>query len=344
MSVTVVRTIDAHAAGEPLRVVTEGLPEIPGDTMLERRRWARAHLDGLRRALMLEPRGHADMYGCLLTPPATADGDAGVLFMHNEGFSTMCGHGVIALVTIALEHGLIAPAEPPLVRLDTPAGRVTATAHVEGEAVERVTFENVPSFVERAELEVQVEGIGRLRCDVAFGGAFYAYADAAAAGVELSPENHAELVVAGTAISRAVTAVHRPAHPASGGGDPDGDLDLDLDFLYGTILVGPAAPGSDAHSRNACVFAAGQVDRSPTGTGVSGRAALHFARGELRLGQTIAIESLIGTRFDVRALRETTVGGRPAIVPEVGGRAWVTGRHEFRIDTDDPLCEGILLR
>lgn len=326
-------TIDAHAAGEPLRVITGGYPALAGDTLLAKRRCAREHHDHLRRALMLEPRGHADMYGCVLTEPVTSDGDVGVLFLHNEGYSTMCGHGIIALVKVGLEAGLFAPAAPPLVRIDTPAGRVTARAHMDGVRVRRVSFENVPSFLLARDLEVEVEGFGTVRCDVGYGGAFYAYVDAESVGLALEPARFARIVEAGMRIKRAVQAAAPPAHP---------DGDEDLGFLYGTIFHRPGVGG--VHSRSVCVFAEGEVDRSPTGTGISGRAAVLFARGELGLGETLVIESLIGTTFAVRVVRETTVGQLAAVVPEVTGSAYITGRHEFVLEPGDPLEGGVLLR
>ncbi len=330
-----ITTIDAHTAGEPLRVVTGGYPELPGATMLEKRQYARQHYDPLRRALTLEPRGHADMYGCILTPPVTSDGDVGVVFFHNEGYSTMCGHGIIGLVKVGIESGrLPAVGEAPVVRIDSPAGRITATAHLRRGRVERVSFHNVPSFLLERDLAVEVPGLGRVRCDLAFGGAFYAYVDAPSIGVAIRPENYRRLIDLGMRIKRAAASSYVIVHP---------DGDADLNFLYGTILVEPAA-GGGAHSRNVCIFADGEVDRSPTGTGVSGRAAILHARGELRAGETLAIESLIGTLFDVRVVREATVGRHPAIVPEVSGSAFITGRHEFFIDPEDPLREGILLR
>jgi trans-L-3-hydroxyproline dehydratase len=329
-----ITTIDAHTAGEPLRVITGGWPNIPGETMLAKRQYARAHLDRLRRALMLEPRGHADMYGCILTLPVTRDGDVGVLFMHNEGFSTMCGHGIIGLVKVGIECGLLeVKGRKPVVRIDTPAGRVTARAHLVGGRVERVSFRNVPSFLLARDLEVDVPGLGRIRGDIAFGGAFYAYVNAADVAVEVVPQNHATIVDVCMRIKRAVMDSYEIVHP---------DGDADLNFLYGTILVQPLV--GPVHSRNVCVFADGEVDRSPTGTGVSGRAAIHHARGELGIGETITIESLIGTRFDVRVVEATAVGACPAVIPEVTGAAYITGRHEFFIDPDDPLREGVLLR
>src|SRR5438309_5426925 len=192
---TRITTIDAHAAGEPLRVITGGIPPIPGDTILAKRRFALENLDHFRRALMFEPRGHADMYGCILTEPVTPDGDLGVVFMHNEGYSTMCGHGVIALVTVLLEAGMLEPRE--VVRLDTPAGRVTARADFDGRRARSVTFENVPSFAYKLDQSVHVAGIGDVRYDVSFGGAFYAYCKADDLGVRIVPEGFRELIEAG---------------------------------------------------------------------------------------------------------------------------------------------------
>src|SRR3989441_11926402 len=217
-------TIESPAAGEPLRVIVEGLEPIPGATILEKRRFARERLDGLRRALMFEPRGHADMYGAIPTAAVTPDGDLGVLFMHNEGWSTMCGHGVIALVTVALETGMLeAPGE---IRLDVPAGRVIARARREGSRVRSVAFENVPSYVVALDERVAVPGIGTVRYDLAFGGAYYAFVDAASVSLELTPERFRDLIAAGSAIKRAVTRAREVRHPR----EPD------LGFLYGTIF------------------------------------------------------------------------------------------------------------
>jgi len=329
-----VTTVDAHTGGEPFRVVTGGVPELVGATILERRRWAREHLDGLRRALMWEPRGHADMYGCFLTPPVTPGADLGVLFLHNEGYSTMCGHGVIALVTVALEVGLLAAAEPETrVTLDTPAGLVTAWARVAGGRVERVRFRNVPSFVAELGAEVTVPDLGPLRYDLAYGGAFYAYVAAADAGVACVPGDFRRLIARGTAIKRAVMAARPIAHPE----EPD------LGFLYGVIFVDPS-PSPGVHSRNVCVFADGEVDRSPTGTGLAGRLAIHHARGELGPGETITVESLVGSRFTGRVVEATRLGPYDAVIPEIEGTAHLTGRSELVIDPDDPFAEGFLLR
>jgi trans-L-3-hydroxyproline dehydratase len=275
------------------------------------------------------------MYGCIFTPPVTPDGDVGVLFMHNEGFSTMCGRGIIGMVKVGVETGMFAAqGSQTVIKIDTPAGRVTATAHMRNDQVERVSFLNVPSFLLARDLVVEVNGLGTVRYDIAFGGAFYAYVDVDSIGVDITPHNQSELIDVGMRIKRAVMASYAIVHPD---GDPD------LNFLYGTILV-KMLPDAEVHSRNVCIFAEGEVDRSPTGTGVSGRVAIHHAKGELAVGETITIESLIGTRFTGCVAETTSVNGVPAIIPEVSGTAHITGRHEFLIDPDDPLRDGFILR
>jgi trans-L-3-hydroxyproline dehydratase len=276
------------------------------------------------------------MYGAILTEPVTPDGDLGVLFTHNEGYSTMCGHGIIALTTVAFETGLMAATgATPTLRLDTPAGRVTARAEWEPHLrrVRAVTFENVPSYVVALDQTVEVPGLGAVRYDLAFGGAFYAYCEAEALGLRLTGEDFRALIEVGMRIKRAVMAARTIEHP----------FEADLGFLYGTILCGK--PHSDgAHSRNVCVFAEGEVDRSPTGTGVSGRVAIEHARGRLREGESFIVESILGTRFTGRVARATTFGPHAAVIPEVSGSAWITGQHEFLIAPDDPLREGFILR
>jgi trans-L-3-hydroxyproline dehydratase len=327
-------TVDAHTEGEPLRVIFGGFADLEGQTVLDLRRYAREHHDDLRRALMWEPRGHADMYGCLVVPPVTDEADIGVLFMHNEGFSTMCGHGIIGVTTVLLECGLIEAHEPQTrIGIDTPAGFVEATALVEHGRVSSVSFVNVPSFVAELDGRVKVPDVGTVRYDVAFGGAFYAYVDAADFGLKLVREEYRRIIEVGRAIKTAVETHSPPSHP-------DGP---ELGFLYGTIFVGPPH-AAGAHSRNVCVFADGEVDRCPTGTGVSGRLAIHRARGQVRMDEEIVVESLIGTRFGARIVRMTQVGSHDAVVPEVTGRAFVTGRNEIFLDPEDPLWEGFLLR
>ena len=329
-----ITTIDAHTAGEPFRVITGGYPDVPGDTILARRRYAVAHLDHLRTALMWEPRGHADMYGCIITPPVSAEADIGVLFMHNEGYSTMCGHGIIGIVKVALETGLLPATSPETtVKIDAPAGLVTAHAQVVDGAVRTVRFHNVPSFVLSLDDVVDVPGLGQVRYDLAFGGAFYAFVQANEVGLSCTPQDFRMLIEKGTAIKRAITASRPVPHP----------FEADLSFLYGTIFIGPPL-GEGAHSRNVCVFAEGEVDRCPTGTGVSARLAIHHARGEIGCGERIEVESIIGTRFAGRIVAPTRFGPYDAIIPEIEGTAFITGRHEFLIDPTDPLRDGFVLR
>ena len=328
-------TIDAHAGGEPLRIVLSGIPALRGSTILERRAEMLREHDQLRRVLMFEPRGHADMYGAILTPPVTPTADYGVLFMHNEGYSTMCGHGIIALTTVLLETGQV-PAEDgaATIRYDTPAGLVSARATVANGRVHEVAFENVPSFVYAAEIPIETP-YGAFAVAVVFGGAFYALVDASLAGLDVRPEHVRELIDFGMAVKHAVEAAREIVHP----------LEPDLRDIYGTIVTGQPEPGSvRADGRNVTIFADGEVDRSPCGTGTAGRVAWLHATGQLPLGQPYIHESIIGTRFTGRALRETRVADYPAIIPEISGRGFLTGFHTFIVEPDDPVGGGFLVR
>ena len=329
-----ITTIDAHAAGEPLRIIISGYPELPGQTFLARRRYAAEHFDYLRKILMWEPRGHADMYGCIITPPTSREANFGVLFLHNEGYSSMCGHGIIAVAKVAVETGLVPLTHPvTVVRIDSPAGLITAHAKINRGSVESVAFRNVPSFVLALDEIIDVPGLGEIRYDLAFGGAFYAYVQAEQVGLKCKPDEFRLLIEKGMAIKRAIMKSRTIPHP----------FEPDLSFLYGTIFIAPpTVPGVD--SRNVCIFAEGEVDRSPTGTGVSGRMAIHFARKEISLMQAMVIESIIGSRFTGRVIETTRFGDYEAVIPEVEGTAHITGRNEFLIDPEDPLRHGFILR
>lgn len=273
------------------------------------------------------------MYGAVLTDPVTPDGDIGVLFMHNQGYSTMCGHGIIALVTAGVEHGVFDIADASAVRIDTPAGRISARANRDNAgSVESVSFLNVPAFVLHSNVTIEYEGKA-FECTIAFGGAFYAYVDAEQSGLELVPEEAARMIRLGQEIKNRINRQLDIWHPAGA---------KDLNFLYGTIFV--RSPGASGRSRNACVFAEGELDRSPTGTGVSGRAAIHYARGELALGEKLEIDSFIGTRFSVCCVEETRVGSLPAVITEVTGSAHICGEQRFILDESDPLRDGFLVR
>jgi len=329
-----ITTIDAHTEGEPLRVITGGFPEIKGGTILERRHYVKTHHDNLRTALMWEPRGHADMYGCIITPAVSEDADFGVLFLHNEGYSTMCGHGIIGVTKVVLETGML-PVDAPetIVKIDTPAGLVTAHARIENSGVKSVRFHNVPSFVLAFDEVVDVPGIGTVRYDIAFGGAFYAFVQAADVGLACTSEHFRPLIEKGMAIKHAVMEKRPIVHP----------FEKDLNFLYGTIfLSNPIGKGAD--SRNVCIFAEGEVDRCPTGTGVSARMAIHYARGEIKINEPMVIESIIGSRFTGRVVETTQFGPHTAVIPEVEGTAHITGQHTFLVDPYDPLGDGFILR
>ena len=325
-----IRTIDAHTAGEPLRLIVDGFPSVEGVTMRAKREWLMANHDRLRTALMLEPRGHTDMYGALLTEPERATSDAGVLFMHNAGYSTMCGHGVIAVATIAIERGLITPRQADEIVLDTPAGQVRARLRLSpsGRRVTSVSFRNVPSFVLYPAVPVRLDA-RTLHVDVAFGGAFYAIVDSEAAGLGIRGDRLADLRRAGMAIKRAVEGAVRVEHPEQ----------PDLQGIYGTIFTGPPI-SADADLRNVTIFADAEVDRSPCGTGTCAVMAVLAAMGILTPEQTFTHESIIGTRFRGRIAAEGMVGDLPAIEPEIEGEAHIIGESTFLIDEGDPLAYG----
>jgi trans-L-3-hydroxyproline dehydratase len=349
--------LDYHAAGEPFRIVTGGLPEVPGGSILERRRWLRDRLDHVREALMWEPRGHADMYGGILVPPDHEGAVCGVLFLHNEGYSTMCGHGTIALGTALIETGAV-PVTGAATRfgIDAPCGLLRVEARVDpGEAdaarregssprVREVAFENVPSFAAALDATLEVPGFGEVTFDVGYGGAFYAILPAERLGLELRTERTPDLVRAARALVDAGRAALRGGGPLAERLGVRHPREEDLSFLYGAILTGPAED-PEHHDRNLCVFAEGEVDRSPTGSGVSARLAVAHARGEVAVGDERAIESILGrdSVFVGRIVRTERWDGRDAVVPEVRGSAHVVGRASFVLDEDDVIGRGFLL-
>ena len=352
-----VEVLDYHTAGEPFRIIVRGYPELAGTNILERRRSALQQHDHLRKMLMWEPRGHADMYGGILVPPDHDEAQVGVLFMHNEGYSTMCGHGTIALATALVESGAIAPtgtATP--IGIDAPCGLVRAVAHVhESELaaahasgrtprVHEVTFENVPSFAAALDVAIDVPGYGSLTVDVGYGGAFYALIDASQLGIEMRAENAAALAAAGRAITDAGRAALRSGGALAAALGVLHPEEADLSFLYGTIIAGQPEDAAH-HSRNLCLFAEGEVDRSPTGSGVSARLAVLHARGAVAIGEEIAIESILGREsvFHGQVVRTETWAGRNAVIPEVRGSAHMTGSARFVLDDNDPIGRGFLV-
>ncbi len=329
-----VTTTDYHTAGEPFRIVTAGVAVPRGRRVVDRRRWAIDHLDGVRALLCREPRGHADMYGCFVTPADDDAGDLGTVFFHNEGFSTACGHGTIALATWAIESGLVVPAdgaaEQPVV-IDVPSGRVTAIAALTEGRVGAVRFQNVPALVHDLDVEVAVAG-GSHRIDLSYGGAFYASVDAADIGRAVTPEHLPSLIAHARALRAAVDRDHALVLPDDSGARG----------LYGTVFYDRLG---DGHQRNVTVFADGQVDRSPCGSGTSARLAVLAERGELAVGDTLVHDSIVGSRFLGRLLHAARgADGTVRYDTEVEGRAHPTGHHTFIVDPHDELRDGFLLR
>ncbi|EPJ49987.1 MAG: proline racemase [Osedax symbiont Rs2] len=330
-----ITTLDCHTGGEPLRIITAGFPELLGDTVLQRRRYCLEHFDHLRTAVMFEPRGHADMYGVLVTPPERVNSHFGAIFIHNEGYSTMCGHAIIALSKFAVESGMVErTGNVTEVRIDAPCGLITAWAKSDAKGqVTETTFDCVPSFVAQQDAFVDVPGFGKIRFDLAYGGAFYAYVNAGDVGLSCEAKDYNELIRIGRLIKQSVNQHFEISHP----------YEQDLGFLYGTIFV-EELDDSELHSRNVCVFAEGEVDRSPTGSGVSGRAAIHYGRGDIAINQPINISSILDSRFVVEVQREQQYGPYQAIIPRVTGSAHISGKSEFIIDPSDPLKDGFILR
>ena len=311
-----VETVDYHTAGEPFRIVTGGAPALAGPTILAKRRYAHDHADDVRKLLVHEPRGHADMYGCFVTDPDDAAADLGVVFFHNAGYSTACGHGTIALVTWALDSGRIEAAEPETrVVVDVPSGRLETWARVENGRVTSVRFRNVPAFVHSP--------------GVSYGGAFYANVEE-----RVEPGELPRLIERGRRVKRELEAEREIIHP----------LEPELNGIYGVVFWQHESDGPPLVQRNVTVFADGEVDRSPCGSGTSARLALLHAEGRIGVGEELLHHSIVGSEFRARIVAETDVAGIPAVVTEVEGSAHLTGRHEFVLEPDDELGLGFLLR
>ncbi len=330
-----IRTVDYHTGGEPFRIVTGGIPELEGRSVLERRRWAQDHLDDVRRLLVNEPRGHADMYGAFVTPPNDDWADLGVVFFHNEGYSTACGHGTIALVTWAVETGRIArgPDDRAVtVTVDVPSGRLVCTARLDADGlVEAVRFRNVPSFLLARDVTVRV-GDRMLTLDVAFGGAFYGIVEAEPLGLRLEAEDLPSMIDLQRGLRPALERAVRVVHPDEAA----------LDGIYGVIFWERLGP---AEQRNVTVFADGEIDRSPCGSGTSARLAALHARGELAIGEAFRHRSIVDSVFDAWVVAEgPPVGSHASVITEVEGSAYRTGEAMFSLDPRDPLGTGFLLR
>ena len=328
-----IQSIDTHTGGEPLRIIISGYPELKGKTILEKRKNAKDDFDNFRKVLMWEPRGHADMYGAIIVEPDSVDSHFGVIFTHNDGYSTGCGHAVIALTKVFVETGLIPMTEPETeVRMDVPSGFIRSFAKVKNGKVDSVRFQNVPSFVQKLNAEINVTKLGKIKYDLAFGGAFYAVVDVAQVGLECSKKNYYGLIEAGMKIKSAIMEEVEMNHP----------IEPEMNYLYGTIFTGPPKDPRH-HSRNVCIFAEGEVDRCPTGTGVSARAAIHYARNEIIEEESLIIESILDSNFHVKVLKTTTLGNYESVIPEVSGNAFIIGKNTFWINPEDPLKDGFIL-
>lgn len=329
----IISTVEMHTGGEPVRIVTHGWPALGGGTILDKRRRAREQHDHLRRALMHEPRGHAEMYGALLVEPDHPQADLAVLFMHNEGYSTMCGHATIALGRWAVDTGRVEAREPEtIVRLQCPCGLVETRVEFQDGRAGAVRFASVPSFAFALDATVETSRWGRVTLDIGYGGAFYAILPAARLGLDLAASPLREVVDAGEQLASEAAAQIPLDHPD----------DRDLAFLYGTIFT-DGGDGGARPSVNACIFAGRQVDRSPTGSGVSARIALARARGEIGLNEKRRFASLTGAEFEGKAVADARCGGFAATIVEVGGRAYYMGEAHFAIEPDDPLKHGFVL-
>ncbi len=330
-----IEVADYHTAGEPFRIVVSGNPELQGHTALERRAYAADHVDDIRRLLVNEPRGHADMYGCFVTPPDDAGGDLGVVFFHKDGYSTACGHGTIALVTWAVESGrLVGDGDRQRVVVDTPSGRLETTAELVDGRVAAVSFVNVPSYVSGRQIPVQLpEGV--VGIDVSYGGAYYASVDVADVEMTIEPKNLTRFIALGREIKEILRENEAVIHP----------VDSRLSGLYGTIFyesLQHAEPG--LHQRNVTVFADGEVDRSPCGSGTSARLAILDSRAQLGRGETLIHESIIGTRFTGRVVGDGSVAGVHGVLTEVRGASYRIGQGVFTLDEHDPIGLGFQLR
>jgi len=327
-------TVEMHTSGETFRLVTQGLPKVPGSTIIERGIWLEKNADHYRRAVMLEPRGHKDLYGGFLTEPVNAEADFGVIFLNNSGYSPHCGHGVIGLATAAVELGWIERKSPETrVGIDVACGFIEAFVEWDGKRAGAVRFVNVPSFIFKRDVTVTTPTFGKVTGDVAFGGATYFYVDGRPHNIAIREKDLSAITQFGYEIKIAVNAQMSAIHPEN----------PEINDVYGVMVYGdPRHEGST--QANCCVYADRAIDRSPTGTGTAGRVAQLYLRGELSAADTLINESIIGTAFKGRVLSETKVGPYDAIIPEVSGKAHICGFANWIIDETDPLAHGFLVQ
>ncbi|MDK2821927.1 MAG: proline racemase [Clostridia bacterium] len=326
--------VDSHTMGEPTRVVIGGIPHIPGKNMPEKKQYLESQMDHIRRAIMLEPRGHDDMFGAIITAPTVPEADFGIIFMDSGGYLNMCGHGTIGVATVAVEMGLVEAKEPVTeVMLEAPAGLIKARVKVENGKAKDVTFQNVPSFLFKEGIELDVLPYGKIKADIAFGGSFFAVVKARDLGIKVAKENIHELIDIGLKVrdeANKKVEVYHPVNPHI--------KTIDLTEISDV----PSHP--DAHAKNVVVFGKKSVDRSPCGTGTCAKMANLFFKSELGLYQDFVHESILGTLFTGRLVGKTRVGDFDAVIPEITGRAFITGVNHYMIDEEDPLKYGFSLR
>jgi proline racemase len=323
-----VTMIEAHAEGEVGRIVTGGVVDVPGTTIADKLVHLNEVDDSLRRFLVFEPRGAAQMSTCLLFPPTRADADVGFIVLQPDRAHAMSGSNAICLTTVVLETGMLAMSEPEtVVRIDTASGIVAARALCKDGKVERVTLEMNPSYADRIDAAVEVPGHGAIKVDIAYGGIFYALVDAAQFGLEIRPDMARRLVEAGTAVHRAINASLDIRHP-------------EIDAIRGLSYVMMTGRNETGELKGATIMAPGRIDRSPCGTGNSSRLAVAAARGLAKPGDRFVARSIIDSRFEVGYAADTTVAGRPAVIPTITGRGWIHGIHQIGLDPSDPYPEG----
>jgi proline racemase len=331
-----ITVVGCHAEGEVGRVITGGVLPPPGETLFEKKHYLQTEADDLRRFLLFEPRGGAFVHVNLIVPPTREGIDAGFIIMEPTDYPPMSGSNSMCVVTVLLETGMVRMVEPETkLLIETPGGLIEAVAACHEGKCERVTVHNVPSFVARLDASVEVQGLGRVSVDIAYGGAFFAIVDAPALGFKLTPDEARDLVEMGETIKAAVVEQQPVVHPEN----------PDIHTVTFTEFVAPLATGRDGikTGQNAVVISPGKIDRSPCGTGTSARLAVLYARGLLDIGEPYLSTSLIGSAFRAKIVETTTVGDQPAIIPSLSGRAWITGFHQYCLDPSDPFPQGYTL-
>lgn len=329
-----IHAVDSHTAGEATRVVVGGVPKIPGKSMPEKKQWLEDNLDYLRTAIMLEPRGHKDMFGSILTQPTVDEADYGIIFMDGGGYLNMCGHGTIGAMTVAVETGMVPVTEPVTkVVQEAPAGLIHGQVFVEDGKAKKVSFTNVPAFLYKRDQEVKLPGYGKIRFDISFGGSFFAIVKAEQVGLEIVPENAAKLQDLGIQLRDIINKEIPVQHP-------------ELPHIHSVDLVEwwSKTETKGATLKNCVVFGQGQVDRSPCGTGTSAKMATLFAKGELKMGEKFFYESILGTIFEGEIVGKAKVGEYDAVIPQITGSAYITGFNHFVIDETDPVKYGFILK